>query len=213
MKVRHGLLAVVFAALVAIPTAWAAGLWSTLPIIGGASFCASTVSGTGNLGGVTGQGQGTLGSICGQTVPAGPPSLTGAELVPMDTGQGGSGGSQAATAVARICQMGAGAATYNSPIGGVTTATIPDNTCYYMFNGTAAFSPFTLTMPPNPIDGQLLDISSDTTIASFTLSPNTTVTTTQAIKNAPTALTVSTTGAYNYRFIYRASDTTWRRVQ
>lgn len=66
--------------------ALAAGLYSTLPIVGQPSFCASTVTGTGGLGGIQGQGQGTTGSICGQTVPAGPPSVTGLELVPADTG-------------------------------------------------------------------------------------------------------------------------------
>lgn len=60
------------------------GLWPTLPIIGQGSFCASTQSGTGNLGGITGQGQGTLGSICAQTVPAGNTGLTGQETVPVD---------------------------------------------------------------------------------------------------------------------------------
>ncbi len=210
MKVRHGLLAVVFAALIGTPLAWAAGMFSTLPIMGGPSFCASTVTGTGSLGGITGQGQGSTGSICGQTIPAGP-NLSGAEIFQLDTGI--SGGAPPQTAAVRICQLGGGAATYNSPLGGVTTATIPDNTCYYMFNGTVAFSPFTLTMPPNPIDGQLLEVCSDTTIASLTLSANTTVVSTQAIKNAPTALTTSTTGAYCYRFIYRVADTTWRRTQ
>lgn len=68
---------------------FAAGIYSMLPIVGGASFCGSTVSGTGNLGGLTGQGQGTLGSICGQTIPAGPPFLTGSEIVAADTGLGG----------------------------------------------------------------------------------------------------------------------------
>jgi hypothetical protein len=68
--------------------ALAAGIWSTLPIIGGGSFCASTVTGTGALGGITGQGQGTIGSICGQTIPAGP-SATGLESIPADTGFAG----------------------------------------------------------------------------------------------------------------------------
>ena len=90
LRMRTALAAVGIGTL-GIWAAHAAGLWSTLPIIGGSSYCASTVTGTGGLGGITGQGQGTTGSICGQTVPAGPPFLTGAELIPMDTGLGGSG--------------------------------------------------------------------------------------------------------------------------
>lgn len=70
--------------------AWGAGVFSTLPLVGSPSFCGSTVSGTGNLGGLTGQGQGTLGSICGQTIPAGPPAVTGSETVEADTNLTGS---------------------------------------------------------------------------------------------------------------------------
>ena len=75
------------AALVVAGTlAWGAGMFSTLPIVGNPSFCASTVTGAGGLGGITGQGQASTGSICGQTVPAGPPALSGNELIPGDTG-------------------------------------------------------------------------------------------------------------------------------
>ncbi len=87
MKLQMPRLAV--AALVAAvgisTTAYAAGIFSTMPQVGNPSFCGSTVTGTGSLGGVTGQGQGTTGSICGQTIPAGPPALTGNELIPADT--------------------------------------------------------------------------------------------------------------------------------
>jgi hypothetical protein len=89
MSKRKYLLAAGLVAALGIPLAWAAGNWSTLPIVGGSSFCASTVTGTGGLGGITGQGQGSTGSICAQTIPAGPPFLTGNELVPADTLIGG----------------------------------------------------------------------------------------------------------------------------
>lgn len=46
-----------------------AGFWNTqFPIIGGSSYCGSTVNGA-----------------CVSTIPAGPTSITGAETVPMDT--------------------------------------------------------------------------------------------------------------------------------
>ncbi len=67
---------------------FAAGNWSTLPQAEQPSFCGSTVTGTGGLGGITGQGQGTTGSICGQTIPAGPTSITGNETIPADTNLG-----------------------------------------------------------------------------------------------------------------------------
>lgn len=98
MKLKHlgwGAIGATLAALVVAPiTAIGAGNWSTLPVIGGTSYCASTVTGTGGLSGVTGTGQGTLGSICAQTEPAGPPALTGSELIPADIGGASNGGPQ-----------------------------------------------------------------------------------------------------------------------
>ena len=73
------------ALLVTGSLAWAAGNWSTLPVVGSAAFCGSTVTGATSFGGATGQGQGTGGSLCAQTIPAGPPFLTGTETVPADT--------------------------------------------------------------------------------------------------------------------------------
>ena len=90
MKINRKLAGLVAALALAIPAiAWSSGNWSTLPIVGSPSFCASTVTGTGGLGGITGQGQGSTGSICAQTVPAGPAALTGLELIPADTGLSG----------------------------------------------------------------------------------------------------------------------------
>lgn len=84
-NVRRMALATGFTVALGSVAAIAAGKFSTLPVVGGNSFCASTVTGTGGLGGITGQGQGSTGSICGQTVPAGPPAITGTELIPADT--------------------------------------------------------------------------------------------------------------------------------
>lgn len=81
-KARKGLIAVGLTAGLCT-AAYADGMFSTLPIIGSASFCASTVTGAGGL----------LGSICAQTVPAGPPALTGLELIPADY-PGGAGPTQ-----------------------------------------------------------------------------------------------------------------------
>lgn len=90
---RKGWFAVGLTALFA-SGAFAAGIYSTYPIVGQNSFCVSTVSGAGgfnaagNAGGAgqTGQGQANSGSLCAQTVPAGPPALTDEELIAADTG-------------------------------------------------------------------------------------------------------------------------------
>lgn len=81
------------ALLVTSGIVFAAGNWSTYPIVGGQSFCASTVTGAGGLGGATGQGQASTGSICAQMVPAGP-TFTGEEMIPADTQSLNGGGPQ-----------------------------------------------------------------------------------------------------------------------
>ncbi len=90
MKLNRKLAGAIVAVALAIPAiAWSGGYWSNLPIVGSPSFCGSYVTGTGGLTGITGQGQGSTGVICGQTIPAGPPALTGLELIPADTGLAG----------------------------------------------------------------------------------------------------------------------------
>ena len=77
------------------PTASAAGLFSSLPVSGSPSFCASWIGSPTGQTGTTGTGGGTgSGAVCAQTEPANPSWLTGSELVPADipansaTGQG-----------------------------------------------------------------------------------------------------------------------------
>ena len=81
-KARKGLIAV--GLLAACSTlAIAAGNYSTYPIVGEPSFCASGNPASSGVGGTTGQ-QGSP-NTCVQTVPAGPPGITGVEQIPADT--------------------------------------------------------------------------------------------------------------------------------
>ena len=91
-SLRGGLLTL--ACLMVAPVGlWAAGNWSTLPIVGSPAVCVSNVSGTGGPTApyliVPANTQGTTQGICGQVMPAGPIALTGSELIPADTGLGG----------------------------------------------------------------------------------------------------------------------------
>lgn len=200
-RTRKGLIATLM--LVAVTSlTWAAGNWSTLPIVGGSSFCASTVTGTGSLGGITGQGQGSTGSICAQTVPAGPPSLTGAEQFPADTKLTGSAPPQ--TVVVTTCQLGAGAYSLVSATAGADT--IANQICYYIIDGLGAVAALTITMPSAPLDGQLLRISSRITVSSLTMS----AAAGQTLLGGATSATANTsTGGW----IYRATNTSWYRIQ
>lgn len=86
------------AAAIASSAVYAAGYFPGFPIVGGASYCngvSGTGSGTGSStfpttpGAQFGQGQagqsGTFANPCTITVNAGPPSITGNELIPADT--------------------------------------------------------------------------------------------------------------------------------
>lgn len=104
--------------------AWAAGSFSTLPIVGQPSFCASDVSGVGlpsgqgPFGVVPGSTQGTSSGICGQTVPAGPPFLTGNEAIPADTQLGSVTTTNGAPPATVVIPSGLIAPRINSLIGG-----------------------------------------------------------------------------------------------
>lgn len=131
---------------------YAAGLWSTLPIVGGASYCASFVTGTGNLGGATGQGQGTIGQICAQTVPAGPATFTGNEMVPMDLlAPGTSSTGPTTSGLANILQLGQGPIVDNNQAGAAVT--IPNGTSWFVLD-TNTPTTVTVTMPAAAVEGQ-----------------------------------------------------------
>lgn len=81
MKLKYKLIAGAMLALIGLLTPMAleaAGMYTTYSVIGGPAFCGSNVTGA-------------TGQICGQTIPAGPPSLTGNELIPLDVNPGNTG--------------------------------------------------------------------------------------------------------------------------
>lgn len=155
LKRYRGAAMAAVALLVSSALAIAAGNWSALPLIGGASYCASTVSGTGGLTGVTGTGQGTQGSLCAQTVPAGPATFAGTEYVPMDIGPIGSTASTGAspqTAIVNINQLGQG--TVFDSVSAAAGITIPANAQFFTLDtGTAAT--VAVTMPAVAVEGQI----------------------------------------------------------
>jgi hypothetical protein len=126
MKItRKGVLAFGLTALLASGAAWGAGNWSTLPVVGQPSFCGSTVSGVqlpsnqGPFGVSPGSTQGSGQGICGQTIPAGPPAVTGVETVVADTGL--PGGAQPATVTIPTSLLGGST---NRIIGGDMTTNL-----------------------------------------------------------------------------------------
>jgi hypothetical protein len=197
-----GALACAFSAI----GAYSAGMYQTLPIIGGSSYCASTVTGTGGLSGVTGTGQGTTGSICGQTVPAGPATFVGTEVAPVDIYAPGTSSSAggAQTALVNLTQLGQGPMIDLTTV--ATTQTIPVNTPFYFLDG-AQGSALTVTMPLSAVEGQIQRIICEaSTVGTLTVAANTG----QTLKGNPNAACVAGVG---YAWRYQASNTTWYRVQ
>ncbi len=188
---------------------YAGGVYQTLPVIGGAAYCASTVTGATGLTGITGQGQATGGSICAQTVPAGPPTFAGTEVVPLDIYAPGTatfnGGPQ--TALTSLVQLGQGPMVDLTTVG--TSQTIPNNTPWYFLDG-AQGSALTVTMPPNAVEGQIQRIVCEAaTAGTLTVAANTTVVT-QVLKGNPNT---TCTAGVGYAWRFQASNLTWYRIQ
>jgi hypothetical protein len=216
MRFRKGMIAAGVLAVIST-AAISAGNWSTLPQVGMSSFCASTTSGfglptaQGPYGVVPGSTQGTSSSICGQTVPAGPSALTGSELVPADTQISNSSPPQ--TVSVPMPLFDAGVMYYLSgqttPFSGATIYALPNNVNDILIDPTTTVSQLSLTMPTSPLNGQKLHITSSHTISALAVNGATG----QTVVSGPTALTVSTTGAFGYTYIWYANTASWYRLQ
>ena len=200
---RKIIVALALAGTIGIGTAYAAGMWPDMPIIGGATYCAgSSQSATGTIiGAITG---------CPNQVPAGPTIVTGNEQIPADTRLAGGAAPQtvlvpmASLNALPITVMSAGA---TSP--SVSAANTSGGVYFY---STATITAANVTLPPAPIDGQQYVISADRAISALSV----TVASTQTLANngAVVSLTNSTTAAQNsnFRFIWNVATASWYRL-
>lgn len=181
------------AALGVVGASAVAQMWLPFPIVGGSSFCSSTVNNT-----------------CVNTVPAGPTVITGNETIPGDTNL--SSGQSPQTVKFSMASLNLLPVSYQSITAGSAfyTYTFPNTTGTVIFTASGTISDERVTAPPNPVDGQLVNVSSTHTITSFQFIANTGQT---LAVTTPTALTVSTTAPQGYSWRYRASDAKWYRVQ
>ncbi len=188
-------LAAAFVAMVAVPLAYAAGMFPGLPIVGGASYC-SSYSGT------------TAGATCNVTVPAGPTVVTGNELIPADTQL--ASGRQPQTVLLSMASINALPYSYVVPSASLSLFTISATTGKLIMNPAASITAVTITLPASTalVDGQTFEVSSSQVITTFTVTAGSGTT----VSNAPTIITPSTTGAYGYKFIYVAAETKWFRL-
>lgn len=169
--------------------------WPSLPIVGGASYCSSTVNAT-----------------CVNTVPAGP-ALTGAETVPADTNI--AGGSTPQTVKIGVASLGAGVFQLTVPLSG-DTITLTAAVRQLVVNPAGTIGALTVVTPAATtlVQGQRLGLCTTQIVTALTVTAGTGTT----VSNAPTALLVPvTTGAAScVEWIYSrtsASAGVWFRVQ
>lgn len=199
MLKRYRSAAIAVAALGLVSTAvFAAGNYSTYPIVGGASFCVSTVGVNGQAGN-TGQGggaAGTNGAYCAQTVPAGPPTLTGAELFPMDTGLPNGASPQSAVISSTLMANGFGGTTVATTTGTTAAVLAADAISNYIYAGAGAATYTSFKLPPNPINNQtfcLTDAGTGIlTLTAVAAAANTFGNTPTITGTAPTSIPVAT---------------------
>lgn len=192
MELKRSILAGLLASVVgAVGVAGATGLFPGFPFVGGASYCNSLTNG-----------------VCSSTVPAGPGVFVGTENVPFDTNAPGSALQSAPSTVSvTLPQLGQGPMVDQTTVG--TSQTIPNNTPWFFLDG-AQGSAFTVTFPPNPVEGQIQRIICEAaTVGTMTATANTTVVT-QVVKLPVAAACVAGVG---YVWRYQASNLTWYRVQ
>lgn len=173
-----------------------AGIWNnSFPIVGGASFCSSTVN-----------------AACVNTVAAGPTVLTGNETVPADTNL--SGGQIPQTVQIPVGRLGAGPTTYNTPVT-TDSVTITNTTRRLIITPAGTIAAFTLVFPAattlTAADNQLFGFCTTQIVTTLTITAGAGTT----ISNGPTAMLVpvATGAASCVEWVYRLSNTTWYRVQ
>lgn len=180
-------------ASVALIALTGAGLWAGFPIIGGASYCASTVN-----------------NVCVSTIPAGP-AKTGNELVPTDTQA--PNGQSPQSAYLSMADLNALPYTYQLVVTGSPfyTYTVPNNVGTVIFDiASGAISDERVTAPAAPVDGQRVKVNSVKTITAFQFIANTGQ---SLAATTPTVITASTTSPQGYEWVYDAALTKWLRIQ
>ena len=160
--------------------------WLPFPIVGGSSFCSSTVN-----------------STCVNTVPAGP-TLTGKETIPADTNL--SGGRSPQTVKIPVPTLGLGGIQNIVPLTG-TAYTVNQGVGRVLLNpaGTLASASLSLQPAANLVDGQVLIIASSQTITALTITAGsgTTIAATKATTVTADAPIV---------WIYSAANTEWFQI-
>ena len=204
----------------------AGGLYQSLPIVASQAFCESIGTGITSSGNAPylqppGSTQGTGSTICTVTVPAGPPALTGNELVPADTYPASSTtgtvppGFNPSTVAVPVILLDSGAYQYSVPNATVARFTLVNPVNSLILDGSGTLASVFIQLPGTvnqpALNGQQVHIISAQTITLLNVNAGASVT----VDNAPTQLLVGATAASatGLTFVYSAPVSTWFRSQ
>jgi hypothetical protein len=220
-------LAAAAAVCIAGGLAWGGGLWQTLPIIGGAAYCSgSNIVGpaqqtiTGQSGTPAAANATTGNVICTVTEPAGPPALTGTEVVPVDLYTPGSavsaGGAASAVLPVTLLGPGVGGTTIDTTTGTQTPA-MSNGIQNFIYAGAGAATFTTFTLPPNPMQNQFACLrnagSGAITLTTVQVAANSGQSIVQGAQLGTVAVQTTATAAESATcYLYNVSNTTWYRV-
>lgn len=191
-------LAAVVAASVAIPVAYASGIFQGYPIVGSAAFCDSN-----NVQQTTATvpGQAYSNSNCTTTVPAGPANVPSTAVLPADTGLSQGRGPQTVLIPAVLTGS---VALDAAPLTG-TTITVPQGVSQLVVDPAGTIAALTVVLPPASqlVDGQEFKMSTTQTITALTVTAgaNTSIVSTAVTTLGPTTAALD--------LIYHAATGKW----
>lgn len=194
MKLTRGLLAAALLTVGLTGAVFAEGMFSKLPVVGGAAYCALYA------------GDGTT---CAGNVPAGPTALTGNELIPADTKL--PNGQSPQTVYVDVSSLGAGPTQYSAPLTGASITVAP-GTRQVIVEPAGTIAALTLVMPAASTltEGQRFGFCSTQVITALTMTDGAGAT----VQNKATAASVpSATAAGCYQWVYVAAQAKWYRTQ
>jgi hypothetical protein len=193
------------AALVAVSSpAFADGMFSKLPIVGGAAYCALYA------------GDGTT---CVANVPAGPTTLTGNERIPADTKLPNGQSPQTVLLNSSLLANGYGGTTIATTTGTTAAVVTADGISNYIYAGSSTATYTSFKLPPNPAQNQKFCLTNAGT-GVLTLTAVAVGTSGQSIvgtapTSLPVATAVGTAGTVTLSsncWLYNVSNTSWYRV-
>lgn len=210
-------------AIVGAPLAYAAGLWFGLPVVGGGTYCSGQT--TAGVPGTT--------AVCNTTVPVGPTSTTGQELLPADLNpQGtqagypgpGTGTSGVQTGYLPLATAASGAYQVIVPVTGAVTFTssVANGITNVVANLTGTETYMALLLPVTPTDGQLVRFASNATITTFIVTSGLGSTATVDTLTKPqspfvpqpsTSLSITSVTVGGVTYLYNLSNNKWFRMQ